>query len=565
MNAKEKTLLVDELPRRRSDRISGRKYISKNEVVIWDGRILRCGHNKRKSRCYECKGEEPSIRGIAIHISHPKVAAELHNVRNNSLRYRGNLVEAKNLPAGSNYQVWWKCTSISETPCNHEWEALINNRCRNKDSSGCPFCAHNSCLHSDGHNSMRNTNEKLTRTFHPTKNAPKTPDNIVAGHGKNLFWICDKCDNVWKAKGSTRLREGGSGCGFCESGYLHSDGRNIFGFCGDKGLIREWHPTKNGELTPFHILDGGADMVWWKCSKCPHEWRTRLVERTNGRGCKSCIRGDLNSSGTNSLAYVDPLLSSEFLLEKNSPLTPYDLTSGNSSEKVWWKCKTISDEPCGHEWKTTPASRTEKEESISKRKKTGCPVCNQGYLHFEKTNSLAVLRPDIANEWHLTKNGDLTPEDVVLGNNGKVWWYCKKHDYSWHAQINSRTRTKTYGCTKCQKKNQTLLYNILEKIYPREELFWDYKHEDLVSETSGNRLELDIWIPSLSMGFEYQGEGHYYPQDQYGKKKQKIFQDTIRRDEEKKKLCKKYNILLIEIPYTWNQSIEYVRDIIKNC
>ena len=90
---------------------------------------------------------------------------------------------------------------------------------------------------------MRNTNEKLTRTFHPTKNAPKTPDNIVAGTHEKLFWICEICDNIWKAAGTTRVREDGSGCGYCESGYLHSDGRNIFGLCGDKNLIKEWHPT----------------------------------------------------------------------------------------------------------------------------------------------------------------------------------------------------------------------------------------------------------------------------------------------------------------------------------
>jgi len=554
---------VDDLPTRSINRIVHKKYLSKDKVVIWDGKNLRCEHNKRQSRCYKCKSEAPPIRGTAIHITHPKISSELHETKNNKLTYLGNPIEAKNLPAGSNFVVWWKCTSVSDKPCGHEWPTSIGNRCAKIKPSGCPFCSHNSCLHSDGSNSMRNTNEKLTRTFHPTKNAPKTPDNIVAGHTKKLFWKCEICDNVWKATGATRRHEGGSGCGFCESGYLHSDGRNIFGLCGDKELIREWHPTKNGDLTPFHVLHGGADTVWWKCSECPNEWSTRLVERTNGRGCKSCIRGDVNSSGTNSLAHLDTALSSEFLLEKNYPLTPHDLTLGNASFSVWWKCTTISEEPCGHEWETTVDSRSQK--TRNQRKKTGCPVCNRGDLHFEKKNSLAVLRPDIANEWHPTKNGDLTPEDVVIGDNRKVWWYCKKHDFSWPAQINSRTRTKTYGCTKCQKKNQTLLYNILEKIYPGEELFWDYKHKDLISETSGKRLELDIWIPSLSTGFEYQGQGHYYPQNQYGKKKQKIFEDTIRRDEEKKKLCKKYNIVLIEIPYTWNQSIEYVRDIIENC
>ena len=37
-------------------------------------------------------------------------------------------------------------------------------------------------------------------------------------------------------------------------------------------------------------------------------------------------------------------------------------------------------------------------------------------------NSLATVEPDIAAEWHPTKNGDLTPDDVVFGTYRKVWW-----------------------------------------------------------------------------------------------------------------------------------------------
>jgi Probable Zinc-ribbon domain len=35
-------------------------------------------------------------------------------------------------------------------------------------------------------------------------------------------------------------------------------------------LAAEWHPTKNGDLTPYYVLPGSAAKVFWQCSKCRH-------------------------------------------------------------------------------------------------------------------------------------------------------------------------------------------------------------------------------------------------------------------------------------------------------
>lgn len=62
--------------------------------------------------------------------------------------------------------------------------------------------------------------------------------------------------------------------------------------------------------------------------------------------------------------------------------------------------------------------------------------------------SLQVTNPKLSSEWHLSKNGRLTPGDVVAGSGKKVWWKCPKgEDHEWQAEIERRNRGA--GCPYC--------------------------------------------------------------------------------------------------------------------
>ena len=64
-------------------------------------------------------------------------------------------------------------------------------------------------------------------------------------------------------------------------------------------------------------------------------------------------------------------------------------------------------------------------------------------------NRFSLLYPDIAKEWHPTKNGDLRPENFMRGSHKKVWWKCSK-GHEWEAIISNRARkSKGTGCTSC--------------------------------------------------------------------------------------------------------------------
>ena len=126
-------------------------------------------------------------------------------------------------------------------------------------------------------------------------------------------------------------------------------------------------------------------------------------------------------------------LMNEYCYERNENLNLDRLTIG-SNEKIWWKCSK------GHEWQAMIGNRT---------KGQRCPYCS-GKKVLKGFNDLQTVIPDLASEWHATKNGNLKPCDVTKGSNKKVWWMCSK-GHEWQACICHRS--KGAGCPYCCQYN----------------------------------------------------------------------------------------------------------------
>ena len=157
-------------------------------------------------------------------------------------------------------------------------------------------------------------------------------------------------------------------------------------------LSKQWHPTKNGNLTPKDVTPSSARKVWWICDN-NHEWLAKIDNRSHGTGCPYCAGQSICRD--NCLQTKNPKLSKEWHPTKNGNLTPKDITPGNN-KKVWWQCRK------GHEWQAIVKSRV---------KGAGCPFCIGLYASEEK--NLQVINPKLAKEWHPVKNGNLTPKDVL--------------------------------------------------------------------------------------------------------------------------------------------------------
>jgi predicted RNA-binding Zn-ribbon protein involved in translation (DUF1610 family) len=131
--------------------------------------------------------------------------------------------------------------------------------------------------------------------------------------------------------------------------------------------------------------------------------------------------------------------------EKNDKLglDIYKITKG-SHKIAWWECPK-----CGSAYDTEINKRVASNQN--------CPYC--GGQRVNHTNSLATLNPELALEWQSTLNGDLTPHDVTLGSNQKVWWVCSKFgDHEWEATIYNRA-TNNSGCSICCSRKVLKGYN----------------------------------------------------------------------------------------------------------
>jgi len=190
-------------------------------------------------------------------------------------------------------------------------------------------------------------------------------------------------------------------------------------------VAREWHPTKNGSLTPELVTPMSGQKVWWLCKK-GHEWEAVISNRAKGFGCPYCA--GQRATEENCLSVLNPLLSRQWHPRKNGRLTPCDVT-GSSGKKVWWIC------PRGHEWKATVAHRASG---------NGCPYCSGRVA--SKDNCLLKANPALADEWHPSRNGGLTPELVTPRSGQEVWWLCRS-GHEWQALIYNRA--KGVGCPYC--------------------------------------------------------------------------------------------------------------------
>lgn len=268
----------------------------------------------------------------------------------------------KDMISGSHKKAWWICDK------GHSWESEV--RSRVNKLQGCPFCANRKVV--TGENDLATTHPEIAAQWHPTLNGDLRPDQVVAGNYQKVWWRCEK-GHEWQAIILSRTQKG-TGCPVCNGKQVAPGENDLASAFPD--IAVQWHPTKNGDLSPDKVTAFSNCYTWWLCDK-GHEYRAMIGHRTNMKvGCPYCT-GRRVLPGFNDLQTVQPKIASQWHPTLNGDLTPQMVTSG-SKKKVWWQCSE------GHVWHAVISSRTGK-------RKTGCPVCAGKYSEERQARYVQII------------------------------------------------------------------------------------------------------------------------------------------------------------------------------
>lgn len=151
-----------------------------------------------------------------------------------------------------------------------------------------------------------------------------------------------------------------------------------------------------------------------------------------------------------------PALLNEWDYDKNT-VTPFEISSGINSFKVWWKCEL------NHSWSAVPLSRT----SLG----SGCPYCN-GRLPIIEVNDLPTLVPEIIEIW--SNRNSKSPSMFRSQSHENVWLYCSKgHEFQKSVY---RIVNNGIECTICMNRKVVVGINDFGSCYPLIAEEWDYEN-----------------------------------------------------------------------------------------
>ncbi len=158
-----------------------------------------------------------------------------------------------------------------------------------------------------------------------------------------------------------------------------------------------------------------------------------------------------------------------------------------------------------------------------------CANKKRGLAHIvtriKQIGALSETHPEILKEWNYKRNIDVSPREITYGSNKKVWWICER-GHEWKATISSRTKKNGNGCQKCHDE--------FHSSFPEQAIcFYLSKKLDVRNREHIHSRELDIYLPELKIGIEY--DGLYYHKDRYDKDNKKVL------------YLKKYGIRVIRI------------------
>lgn len=414
--------------------------------------------------------------------------------------YEHNTEDPHDVPQKSNNYFYWKCPE-----CGKSFRRTGNNQYASLRL--CDDCAMNIRIASHNDYRMKHSEKvsdrpNLMAMWDFDKN-DVAPEKVLAHATRVEYWW--KCPLCGKSEKATPARK-------YEANTCWDCGNKIGGISRRKGdvqrkgsfgqhhphLAKEWHPTLNGDTTPFDITSGCGEEFYWQC-RYGHVFKTTPNERVKRHaGCPICRRS-LRTS------FTEQVIS--FYLDKVTPTLPnHDI--GGFEFDAYLKEKNVVIEYDGQWWhsrkdtklmdlkkdkyceengirllRVKETERTDKvENGIIYAKRHGTDyrwliqtICKELGLVppddidverdspkilervtpvlYEK--SLHHKRPDLLPYWNEQANLPFTSKNVACGSHVESMWHCPKCGHEWKEPV-FRVSGRKNICPKCRENEMKL-------------------------------------------------------------------------------------------------------------
>ena len=336
--------------------------------------------------------------------------------------------------------------------------------------------------------------------------------SVYRNSSSKLRWRCAN-KHEWEMRPNS-IRSGGQWCPAC------AYARNGAAVRLSITEMRDLAQTRVGKCLSTEYHDNKTNLEW-QCKE-GHTWKmTPSSVKHQGSWCPYCAgRAHLTIEEMRALAKEK---GGKCLSEKYV----------NNKTDLLWQCKD------GHTWNAVPDS--------IKHQGSWCPICR--LVTIEELQELAKSR------------GGKCLSTVYVNMHTKLHWECVRGHTWYTGPINIKYRGA--WCPYCKERIRERACRLFfERFFGKK--FPKCRPEWLVNST-GNRMELDGYCQELKLAFEYQGEQHSKNSPAIfhkvtSLKKRKMF------DEEKRVLCKKQGVILIEVSHRvdFHKMGEYILSECKN-
>lgn len=390
----------------------------------------------------------------------------------------------------SHKKVWWKCTR------GHEWSAVVYSRL----NRGCPVCD----------SEKRTSFPEQAISFYLAKLFVVENRCNVGGFEADIYCpglkVAIEYDGEYYHKGNDNdAREERKNQFFIDAGILlfrvkETKQRIDFG-CSATEYGYELRTTYSQDY--YFVVDIISEIVKNINERFHKDY---AVDIDIIRDKVAIINRYAQQKDENSFLSQKPIGAQKWDYEKNGDLD-LRLLPRTSKKKYWWKCPT-----CGYEWY---GSLDNIVNSLT------CDKCvRQVKPEIDMTpeismDSSAVFReleinlqtenPDLAAQWHPTKNRYFKPIHVTPRSGKRVWWLCPECGNEWPQYIKTRNNGK--GARKCPICANNQKKENIGKIEGFLEILFEEWHptkngeKQLTDFTTGSRVK--VWWKCSKCGNEF--------------------------------------------------------------